>query len=73
MTILSVVKEREVDYKEIHKQPQRNVEIKQAKNKQYVDEKRRAKDSNIQSSDEVLVKQAKTNKFSPQFASSSSS
>ena len=46
---------------------QQSVKDKQARTKKYVDEKRHAKTTNIQVGDEVLVKQNKTNKFTPKF------
>lgn len=46
---------------------QQNVKEKQARTKEYVDEKRHAKTTNIKVGDEVLVKQKKTNKFTPKF------
>ena len=65
--IPSVNKLKEVDYREIHKQAQQTVKIKQSKSKGYADLKRRAKSSDINVGDEVLVKQVKRNKFSPRF------
>ena len=51
----------------VNKSKEADCKIKQSKSKQYADLKRRAKSSDINVGDEVLVKQAKLNKYSPRF------
>ena len=65
--IPSLVKEEEVDYKELHKQARASVERKQTKAQEYTDAKRKARNKELSVGTKVLVKQERKNKFTPAF------
>ena len=65
--ILSLLKEEEVDYKELHKQARANVEKKQSKAQEYTDAKRKARNKELLVGTKVLVKQERKNTFTPAF------
>ena len=64
---LHMVKEEEVDYKELHKQARANVEKKQSKAQEYTDAKRKARNKELIVGTKVLVKQQHKSKFTPAF------
>ena len=64
--IPSLVKEEEVDYKELHRQARVNVE-KKKKAQAYADAKRKARNNELSIGTTVLVKQECKNKFTPAF------